>query len=115
MPGDVRRRVRRRYVGEEVDWSVFVVSIMNRCSGLGCVKVLRLWMERVRLEYDVNFGEQEARDTWGHTVFRVLLFRWLVDDGTVLERAEIEHPNASIGAAGHENIDAVGAEPGSVR
>ena len=37
-------------------------------------------------------------------------FGGLVDNGAVLEAAEIEHADAAVGAAADEDVDAVGAE-----
>ena len=45
----------------------------------------------------------------GLTAVSELLTR-LVDDGAVLEGAEIEHTNAPVGAAGYEDVDTICAE-----
>ena len=47
---------------------------------------------------------------WGDARTFVGFFGGLVDDGAVLEAAEIEHADAAVGAAADEDVDAVGAE-----
>ena len=46
----------------------------------------------------------------GNRLTFIVFGSWLVDDGAVFETSEIEHADTAVGAAGDEDVDAVGAE-----
>lgn len=58
----------------------------------------------------ICFGAREMGKRKGKRHTFVILGSRLVDNGAVLEAAEVEHADTAVGAAGDEDVDAVGAE-----
>lgn len=52
----------------------------------------------------------EAAPLFCTLTFLIVLFRWFVYNGTMLETPEIEHSYAAIRATTYKNIDTVGAK-----
>ena len=77
------------------------VGLMSPGLEASC-RSLSVWGALVA-PWDCGKGEGFARTFVG-------FFGGLVDDGAVLEAAEIEHADAAVGAAADEDVDAVGAE-----